>query len=123
MCIPMCFIQGMSGTNLGIWNIYIQHFAVLTTLFIYCLKFKFTYLSASTPILSRSKDPKNEVKIANASTIVRPRDLQLNISHPLDTTLPRDDVTMAISYLGDFLFIVKDHKVNIELNLNLKEKA
>lgn len=79
----------------------------------------FSYLCAATPTLSKLRYPKNDDdKIANASTNGwrrrGPRNLRQTINHPLDTTLPRDNVTMVISYLCGFLFIVKDHKVKIE---------
>ena len=88
----------------------------------------FSYLCAATPILSKLRYPKNDDdKIANASTNGwwrrrGPRNLRQTINHPLDTTLPRDNVTMVVSYLCGFLFIVKDHKVKIEFEF-WKKKA
>ena len=89
----------------------------------------FSYLCAATPILSKLRYPKNDDdKIANASTNGwwrrrGPRNLRQTINHPLDTTLPRDNVTMVISYLCGFLFIVKDHKVKIEFEFRKKESV
>lgn len=112
MCV---LLLDMSSIKLGIWNSYLQQLAIPTKLIYLLYNIWFTYLCASTPILSRSKDPKNvEVKIANASTIVRRRNLQLNISHPLDTTFPRDDVSMAISYYYCFFLLLKITRSNFE---------